>query len=456
MNHFHDGPTMGMPWGENRFDLERTAIITSWDEDRQARRLLEFPDSLWGDRIHKTVIKAMRSIAAEGEEINRLSLFNWVFHNAKESLAEYADLEAFASDPQVISTISGLHTQAVKDLRTEYQWECWVNTLKIASSRTRKMPFEKAYDLLRKQVDSLMPSKGEVKSEGFDETIRRVVDDYLNPEAEQSEECFPTGLERLDHALGGGIIPGKKILVVGAPGMGKTTLAFQICANLCMDGVPSLFNQLEMTAATMAKRAIAMSVQKPLLEMSREDWKNAHRMAYVFAPLILQDDHASLEEWSRRSSAFFYKNPDVKIELTDYAGCLQDHGYDVNSTQAANAVSSAWVRNAKRHNVASILLQQPTKAYLEAKQPSPRFIRDSGKFFQDADSVWFIHYPHYFDKSWPDDYTQVHMLKNRDGRMGEIIHLRWRADRFSMQSWTGELPKSGQPNTVPEMEDLDW
>jgi circadian clock protein KaiC len=40
---------------------------------------------------------------------------------------------------------------------------------------------------------------------------------------------MPTGIPGLDLVLGGGLDPGSTVLVVGAPGTGKTTLAHQIC-----------------------------------------------------------------------------------------------------------------------------------------------------------------------------------------------------------------------------------
>ncbi|MDQ2995389.1 MAG: DNA repair protein RadA [Pseudomonadota bacterium] len=43
---------------------------------------------------------------------------------------------------------------------------------------------------------------------------------------------FPTGLDELDHVLGGGLVPGSVILIGGDPGVGKSTLLLQTLCHL--------------------------------------------------------------------------------------------------------------------------------------------------------------------------------------------------------------------------------
>ena len=49
---------------------------------------------------------------------------------------------------------------------------------------------------------------------------------------DQDEHRLKTGLPELDRVLGGGIVPGGLMLIGGDPGIGKSTLLLQVCANL--------------------------------------------------------------------------------------------------------------------------------------------------------------------------------------------------------------------------------
>lgn len=50
-----------------------------------------------------------------------------------------------------------------------------------------------------------------------------------------NEIRFFTGMGELDRVLGGGAVAGSLVLVGGAPGIGKSTLLLQICAQLCIE-----------------------------------------------------------------------------------------------------------------------------------------------------------------------------------------------------------------------------
>jgi DNA repair protein RadA/Sms len=72
--------------------------------------------------------------------------------------------------------------------------------------------------------------------------------------AERSQR-LRTGIAELDRVLGGGLVPGSLILLGGAPGIGKSTMAGMALANLVAAGRSTLYVSGEESAAQVRRRA---------------------------------------------------------------------------------------------------------------------------------------------------------------------------------------------------------
>ncbi len=66
---------------------------------------------------------------------------------------------------------------------------------------------------------------------------------------------IPSGIGELDRVLGGGIVEGSLVLVGGDPGIGKSTLLTQVCANLSNGGTEVLYVSGEESARQIKLRA---------------------------------------------------------------------------------------------------------------------------------------------------------------------------------------------------------
>ena len=66
---------------------------------------------------------------------------------------------------------------------------------------------------------------------------------------------FLTGSGELDRVLGGGVIPGSMVLIVGDPGVGKSSLTLRVCANVARQGRRVLYVTGEESTRQVRMRA---------------------------------------------------------------------------------------------------------------------------------------------------------------------------------------------------------
>ncbi|MDA8229222.1 MAG: DNA repair protein RadA [Desulfitobacterium hafniense] len=81
---------------------------------------------------------------------------------------------------------------------------------------------------------------------------------------------FFTGSGELDRVLGNGVIPGSLILIVGDPGIGKSSLTLQVCAHVASGGKKVLYVTGEESAQQVRLRAERLGALEPALYVLSE------------------------------------------------------------------------------------------------------------------------------------------------------------------------------------------
>lgn len=79
-----------------------------------------------------------------------------------------------------------------------------------------------------------------------------------------------TGIAEFDRVLGGGLVPGSLTLVGGPPGIGKSTLLLQACADLARGHGPVLYASGEESVAQVGGRAARLGADVPKLLLTAE------------------------------------------------------------------------------------------------------------------------------------------------------------------------------------------
>ena len=101
---------------------------------------------------------------------------------------------------------------------------------------------------------------------------KRIAQPKLISELDAEEELrFSTGIGEFDRVLGGGAVRGSLVLVGGAPGIGKSTLLLQVCANLCKTGKRVLYVSGEESAKQLKLRANRLGITSETLYVLAEN-----------------------------------------------------------------------------------------------------------------------------------------------------------------------------------------
>lgn len=108
---------------------------------------------------------------------------------------------------------------------------------------------------------------------------------------EQSVERRSTGISELDRVLGGGVVDGSLVLVGGDPGIGKSTLLTQLCANMATDGSCVLYVSGEESAKQIKMRTRRLgNADSGFFVLSENDMNTVEKRISQLSPNVLVVD----------------------------------------------------------------------------------------------------------------------------------------------------------------------
>lgn len=192
---------------------------------------------------------------------------------------------------------------------------------------------------------------------------------------------LPTGSQELDRVLGGGIIPGSMVLIVGDPGIGKSSLTLKVCANEAAMGRKVLYVTGEESVQQVRMRADRLeAVQPGLLVISETNLENIEEHVKQLQPDLLVVD--SIQTIFR---------PDVQSAP--------------GSVSQVRECAVEILRIAKNQNMAAFVVGHVTK---DGTLAGPRVLEHI------VDTVL------YFEGGNNSEYRMLRAMKNRFGSTNEI------------------------------------
>jgi DNA repair protein RadA/Sms len=129
-----------------------------------------------------------------------------------------------------------------------------------------RCPDCQAWDSLEEKV--LFPQRAAQGRQEMGKEVKRPVP--ITEMNLQGQTRLPTGIREFDRTLGGGIISGSLILVGGDPGIGKSTLMMQACANISRNGELVLYVSGEESVEQLQHRALRLEALSDRLFLATE------------------------------------------------------------------------------------------------------------------------------------------------------------------------------------------
>lgn len=156
-----------------------------------------------------------------------------------------------------------------------------------------------------------------------------------------------TGVEELDRALGGGLVPGSVTLIGGEPGIGKSTLLLQVASELSRGSRRTLIASAEESVEQISRRAFRLGVD------------DAHIMVLTTSSL------AEVLDLARR------ERPELLIVDSIQTVFDRDGAGGAGSVSQVRECAAQLVNFAKTEKIATVLIGHVTK---EGSLAGPRLL----------------------------------------------------------------------------------
>ena len=233
--------------------------------------------------------------------------------------------------------------------------------------------------------------------------------------------------------------------------MGKSTLGIDFARAAALHHhMTTIVFSLEMSRSELGQRIISAEASVPLTALRRADeitdeqWHRMNTLLYDIenAPLFLDDSpNMSLME-IRAKCRRLKQNNDLKLVVIDYLQLMTTGRRLDSRQQEVSEMSRALKLLARELNVPVVALSQLNRGpeMRADKRPQLSDLRESGSIEQDADVVFLVHRPGYYDKDDRKNEADIIMAKCRNGQTNDFtLRFEGQYSRFTEPQPTPDL-----------------
>ena len=228
------------------------------------------------------------------------------------------------------------------------------------------------------------------------------IDEALESLYDVEGSFTPTHIHKFD-AESNGMEYGEMMVIGGAPGMGKTSVAVHIFRNTVMADEPCAFFSLEMTERQMLQRIVCQQLKLPIARLRVNNLSDQERarikdfLTDFKAKEFTIDCHSrTLMSITSRMRTLVERG--YRKFIVDYLQLIR-FSSGGNREQDVATISRELNEIAKTTGSAVIPLAQLSRAHMQRQNKRPMLsdLRESGAIEQDADIVMFPFRPNYFE-----------------------------------------------------------
>jgi len=194
-----------------------------------------------------------------------------------------------------------------------------------------------------------------VKIKPVKDIILEIIDEM---EGKVANECFTTGMIKVNRALKGGMHKGEMMTVASETGGGKSIYLVQAALANLLDGKPVLFFSLEMKAKDILTRMACNLARYPIREP--EDYKNANQVELKAIseallrlhklPIEIVDGVSQIEEIESHINRYTGENR-ADVIVVDYLQIISYDGSDSREGQISEIARRLKVSALKNNSI---------------------------------------------------------------------------------------------------------
>lgn len=369
---------------------------------------------------HNKIYAAMLTLREEKNPVDLVTVMEELKKRDElESVGGVAYL-ASISDAAPVAVNVGQYAQIIKNLASAR--EVISIALEIAETGFLVQNVEEYINQAQSKILQVQTTSSRDRFYQMEELMIDAVNRIEDAQTRDIELGYKLGMPKLDNFIQ--VYGSKLILIAARPKMGKTALALSISKYLAERGVRVGFLSIEMDKEALSDRLLSIDAnvnsllfyaKNSLSKESIRDIKNSAEFLSTL-PITIDDSDCQIEDVKRKCRKLS-KTCDV-IFIDQLSKIRGRAGASKFETYTDNCSEIALLKKELRKPIFLLCQLNRNVDQRDDKKPIPSDLKQTGMLEEDADMVFLLYRPGYYDENTDPSRTEIILSLNRNGGTG--------------------------------------